>query len=92
MPDKINLTGTSGATYNLEEATTTATRTSSSEALIVEIWEWNPNLPAGCTHSKPNPSDLTIGRIWMSKLIPTTSPRYTEIYEEYTASLENGGD
>ena len=38
-PTPINLTGTSGATYNLDELSTTNTRTNSTEKLIVQIWD-----------------------------------------------------
>ena len=69
MPKRINLTGTAGKDYNLDELKNTNTRGSSSEALTVQVWEWNPALPENNPHSKPNPENLVVGQIWLSKLI-----------------------
>lgn len=76
MSSKINLTGTSGATYNLDELASSNTRLST-ESLTVQIWKWNPNIASTNAHSKPNPplnASTDIGRIWLSKLDLT----YTE--------------
>ena len=76
MASTIDLTGTDGTTYNLDELATTNTRTST-DALKVQVWKWNPNFSTENIHSKPNPP-LTLatdlGRIWLSKLDLT----YTE--------------
>jgi hypothetical protein len=85
MAVNINLEGTAGATYDLDALSTTATRTDSSQALIVEIWYWNPDLDSTNPHSKPNPNNPEIGRIWLSKLVTDkTSTEYKTI-AAYTA-------
>ena len=66
---KINLKGTPGQTYNLDEIQKTGTRTDSTRALTVQVWKWNPNLPESNPHSKPNPTKLVIGQMWLSKLV-----------------------
>ena len=84
MPKSINLTGTASKTYNLDKISEKDTRKSSDEALVVQIWYWNPNLPEENPHSKPNPSNPVIGQIWMSKLIDeiTNPEEFKKISEE----------
>jgi hypothetical protein len=64
----INLTGTSGKTYDLEKIATENTRLDSDSQLLVEIWEWNPEANNE-DHRKPNPPSPAVGRIWLSKLV-----------------------
>lgn len=77
MPRTINLKGTNGKTYNLDEISTENTRTDSSKELVVEVWYWNPNLKN--SHKSPNPPNPEIGRIWLSQLIDESNPKYNEI-------------
>ena len=82
MPgNKVNIKGTSGKTYNLDELFGSSTRSSSTESLVVQIWKWNPNLPASNPHSKPNPSNLVVGQIWLSVLIDQGSSDYEDLLE-----------
>lgn len=77
MPKSINLTGTAGKRYDLEEISTKNTRTSSEEELVVQVWYWNPNginiykdnTEIYEEHKKPNPPNLKTGQIWLSKLV-----------------------
>ena len=79
MPRSINLTGTPGREYDLEQISTTNTRTDATQALVVQIWHWNPNGIESYkndqtkyeAHKKPNPPDLKLGQIWLSKYVPT---------------------
>lgn len=82
MPKNINLKGTAGATYDLDELAVKGTRTSTDDELIVQIWYWNPNLPAENPHSKPNPSDLRVGQMWLSKRVEPGDPNYDKIKGE----------
>lgn len=80
MPKSINITGSAGKSYDLEQISTTNTRTDSSEELVVQIWYWNPNgidsykedTDKYESHKKPNPPEPVIGQIWLSKHVPTT--------------------
>lgn len=80
MPKSINITGSAGKSYDLEQISTTNTRTDSSEELVVQIWYWNPNgidsykedTDKYEAHKKPNPPTPVIGQIWLSKHVPTT--------------------
>ena len=67
MARSINLTGTKGKEYNLDELQDKNTRQDSNSELIVQIWKWNPN--AEGAHKYPNPPQLEIGQMWMSKLV-----------------------
>ena len=82
MPKSINLTGTNKKEYNLDELSSAGTRSSADEALKVQIWKWPPNLPASDSHSKPNPPNLQLGQIWMSRLMTD------EELAEYKQSLK----
>lgn len=79
MARTINLTGTSGKKYDLDQLQKSGTRTSSTDELIVQIWNWNPNLDESNPHSKPNPPAPVIGQIWLSKLVKPGSIEYKEI-------------
>lgn len=84
MPKSINLTGTAGKSYNLDDLQKN-TRTDSSEDLVVQIWEWNPNLPGD--HGKPNPPSPELGQIWLSKLVKedlTEGSPYRRLLDEYS--------
>lgn len=83
MPKSINLTGKSGKTYNLDELKKGG-RTGEGE-LLVQIWKWNPDLPKSNPHSKPNPPDVVLGQMWLSKLVKKDSEDFVELL-----SLENG--
>lgn len=69
MAKSINLTGTTGKNYNLDELVNTNTRTNVDSELKVQIWLWSPYLPASNPHSKPNPPKPALGQIWLSKLV-----------------------
>ena len=76
MPKSINISGTPGKQYDLEQISTKQTRTDSSEALLVQIWYWNPNGIKSFEdrndyedHKKPNPPSPALGQIWLSKLV-----------------------
>lgn len=82
MPGKkLNITGTSGRTYNLDDLKR-ETRDDPTSSLVVQIWKWNPNLPEGNKHKKPNPPNPVLGQIWLSKLIETDSADYHDLLEE----------
>lgn len=77
MPKSINLSGTPGKNYDLEQISTKNTRQDSSEELLVQIWYWNPNGIESYrmdpekynNHKKPNPPSPSIGQIWLSRLV-----------------------
>lgn len=79
MPKSINLTGTAGKKYNLDDLQNKNTRKSADE-LIVQIWYWNPDGIDSYKndekkfqdHKKPNPPDPVIGQMWLSKLVETS--------------------
>jgi hypothetical protein len=62
----LNLTGTSGTTYDLDNIAA-ENRENSSKDLIVQIHEYNPN-SADPTKRSPNPLKPKIGQIWLSKI------------------------
>lgn len=78
MAKSINLTGTAGKTYNLDDISNKQTRQSTDE-LLVQVWKWNPNLPAENPHSKPNPPSLVVGQMWLTKLVAVDSEDYNEL-------------
>ena len=80
MPKSINLKGTSGKSYNLDELQTQNTRNNPEEALTVQIWNWHPDLKGD--HSKPNPPNPKIGQMWMSHLLMMTSMKDKEIFNK----------
>lgn len=82
MPKNINLKGTAGNTYDLDELSKQGTRTSTDEELIVQIWYWNPLLPAENPHSKPNPENLKVGQMWLSRKIDANDPNFKKISGE----------
>lgn len=60
MPKKtINLKGTSGTTYNLEEITKDS-RTNSTKTLLVQVYQYNEG-------ESSNPSNPAVGQMWLSK-------------------------
>lgn len=80
MPNKINLTGTAGHVYDLDEmeaGSQKASRSNSSRELVVQVWKWNPNLPA--PHNVANPENPAIGQIWLSKFVKEGSTEYNEM-------------
>ena len=64
----INLSGTAGKTYDLEQLATQNIRLDSSQQLIVENWYWNPEAAIEERRS-PNPPNPAVGRIWLSRLV-----------------------
>lgn len=77
MPGKrINLTGTNGETYDLDQMKNEGRRSLTTD-LIVEIWEWNPKLPK--PHNHPNPENPEIGRIWLSKFVEEGSADFNAL-------------
>lgn len=77
MAKSINLTGTAGEKYNLDDMRKD-TRKADGE-LLVQVWKWNPNLPAENPHSKPNPPSLVVGQMWLTKLVAVDSEDYNEL-------------
>ena len=77
MPKSINLTGTAGQSYDLDDLKKD-TRTGEGE-LLVQIWKWNPNLPKENPHSQPNPPNPVLGQMWLSKLVDTNSDDFKEL-------------
>lgn len=79
MPKSINLSGTPGRGYDLDQMSTQYTRTSANEELVVQIWYWNPNGIQSYydennkekyeNHKRPNPPRPKLGQIWLSKLV-----------------------
>ena len=67
MPKNINLKGTAGNTYDLDELSRKGTRTSTEEELVVQIWYWNPLLPAENPHPDLTLKNLKIGQMWLSR-------------------------
>jgi len=58
----INITGTSGTTYNLDHIVLSDTRTDSTTDLIVQVWLWNP-ASSNADRKLPNPPSPEIGQI-----------------------------
>jgi len=68
MPKKTfgaNIQGTPGTTYDLDEIQADS-RTNSDKSLVVQVWNYNPNSDDP-TKRSPNPPNLKIGQIWLSK-------------------------
>jgi hypothetical protein len=67
MADKttLNITGTSGRTYNLDEIEAD-NRTNAAKPLVVQVYKYVKG-------QDPNPSDLTVGQIWLSKQVVVAS-------------------
>lgn len=87
MPKKsINLTGTEGASYNLDEIAQD-TRSNEEESLVVQIWYWSPFFKKENPHSKPNPPSPALGSVWLSKLVERDSEEYKK-YEGETYSTK----
>ena len=61
----LNLTGTSGVNYDLDKIAA-ETRSNTFKPLVVQVHKYNPN-SADTTKRNPNPANLTIGQIWLSK-------------------------
>ena len=78
MPKSINLTGTTGKKYDLDEISTVDTRTSGTE-LKVQVWLWSPELSPSNPHSKPNPPKPELGQMWLSKLVLKDSDEYKSL-------------
>lgn len=76
MPKSINLSGTSGKKYDLDELQKN-TRVDSDSKLLVQIWYWNPDGIESYKndnvkyneHKQPNPPKPVIGQIWLSKRV-----------------------
>lgn len=79
MPKSINLTGTAGKKYNLDEMSKD-TREADGE-LLVQVWKWNPNLPKENPHSQPNPPSPKLGQMWLSKLVDVNSEDFRKLAE-----------
>ena len=58
----LNLKATNGVTYDLDKIKD-ENRTNSAKELVVQVHEYDPNDP----ESKPNPSNLKVGQIWLTK-------------------------
>lgn len=64
----LNLTGTSGQTYNLDDIAA-ETRVNSVKKLVVQVHEYNPDSADEAKRS-PNPANPVVGQIWLSKRNP----------------------
>ena len=82
MAKSINLTGSAGKTYNLDDLANKQTR-QSTEELLVQVWKWNPNLPETNPHSKPNPPSPVVGQMWLTKLVAIDSDDFKELKAKY---------
>ena len=85
---KVTISGTTGKTYNLDTITKENTRTDSSSALTVQIWYWSPE-SLDIDHQNPDPPNLVIGQIWLSKLV--TDPELIEKLNSNGWNSEIGG-
>ena len=67
MADKttLNITGTSGRTYSLDEIEAD-NRTNSAKPLVVQVYKYAKG-------QDPNPSSLQVGQIWLSKQVVVAS-------------------
>jgi hypothetical protein len=64
MPKKtLNLTGTTGTTYDLDKIEA-ENRMDSASKLVVHVHQYDPELG-----QSPNPSNLKLGQIWLSKKV-----------------------
>lgn len=63
----LNITGTSGRTYSLDEIEAD-NRANSAKPLLVQVYKYAKG-------QDPNPSNLAVGQIWLSKqvVVSTTS-------------------
>lgn len=88
----IGITGSTGKTYDLDKLSKENTRGDSSSELLVQIWEWSPELPITNPHHYPNPckydetkksivSTLQLGQMWMSKLVKKNSAAYIKLLQ-----------
>jgi hypothetical protein len=62
----LNLTGTTGTNYDLDQIQA-ENRMDSSKSLLVQIHEYDPTLG-----QSPNPSNPKLGQIWLSKKVNGT--------------------
>ena len=97
MPKNINLKGTTGKKYDLDKLSED-TRTNSGSELLVQIWQWCPDLPDTTgvlkDHREPNPPSPKIGQLWLSKLVKrfeSDGKTETEEYRALLASLTKEG-
>jgi len=65
----LKLTGTEKKEYDLDKIESQS-RLNSDEELIVQVWKWNPNETKYKDRGRnlPNPPEVKIGQIWLSKL------------------------
>ena len=57
----INLKGTSGTNYNLDEIASDS-RTNDAKTLVVQVYKYTKG-------QSPNPKNPKIGQIWLSKVV-----------------------
>ena len=70
MPKRtINLTGTSGATYDIDEIAKDS-RLNGETPLLVQVYKYH-------TGESPNPANPAIGQIWISHLVSTEDENET---------------
>ena len=62
-----NIVGTPGTHYDLDELEKNS-RTNSEKTLVVQVWKYNPKSEDE-TKRSPNPPNLKIGQIWLSKRV-----------------------
>jgi hypothetical protein len=70
MPINLNLTGTTGVTYDLDEISAES-RINVNKPLLVQVHRWNKDMPNGHPNKLPNPENPQIGQIWLSKNVET---------------------
>ena len=85
---KVTISGTNGKTYNMDEITKNDTRTDGSSPLTVQIWYWSPD-SLDIDHKNPDPPNLVIGQIWLSKLV--TDPDIIDRLNKNGWTSEIGG-
>jgi hypothetical protein len=62
----LNLTGTAGQTYDLDQIEQ-ETRLNAERPLVIQVHKYNPASQLSEENKKPNPSNLKLGQMWLSK-------------------------
>lgn len=62
----LNLTGTAGQTYDLDQIEQ-ETRLNGERPLVIQVHRYNPASPLSEENKNPNPSNLKLGQMWLSK-------------------------
>lgn len=86
MSKNIIIQGSTDKTYDLDELSSNS-RVNSERDLVVQVWEWNANINSKNPHSQPNPPDLEIGQIWLSKWLNPEIVADKEKIESYNSQV-----